>query len=86
MRGIQRSVVGNWRGRVLLMGVVAGALVAACATNSSAASIPGLQDTGVGTPYNPDPAWQITLDPSGGSVPRAATIINPVSSRPSSRA
>jgi PEP-CTERM motif len=52
--------------------------VAACATNSSAASIPGLQDTGVGTPSNPDPVWQITLDPSGGSVPRAATIVSPL--------
>jgi hypothetical protein len=58
--------------------LAAGALLAACATNSSATSIPGLQDTGVGTPYNLDPVWQITLDPSGGGVPRAATIINPL--------
>jgi hypothetical protein len=56
--------------------LAAGALLAAFAINSSAASIPGLQDTGVGTAYNSDPVWQITLDPSGGSVPRPATIIN----------
>jgi len=48
----------------------------ALSSTASAALIPGLNNTGVGTPYNADPAWDITLDPSGGSVPRAATIIN----------
>jgi hypothetical protein len=59
--------------------LMATGLVAAVTSLSvQAASIPGLQDTGVGTPYNLDPVWQITLDPSGGSVPRPATIINPL--------
>lgn len=82
MRAIQRSVVGTWRGRVLLIGVVAGAFVAACTTNSLAASIPGLQNTGDGTPNSLDPVWQLVLDPSGGSVPRAATIISPLDGAP----
>jgi hypothetical protein len=78
MRAILRSIFGTWKGRVLLPGIVAGVFVAACATNSSAVSIPGLQDTGVGSPGNPDPVWQISLDASGGSVPRAATILSPL--------
>jgi hypothetical protein len=57
--------------------LAAGSLLAACVTNSPA-QIPGLQDTGDGSVGNPDPVWQITLDPSGGSVPRAATIISPL--------
>jgi hypothetical protein len=83
MRAMQRSVVRTWTGRVLLLGVVGGALWTACTANSSAQStIPGLQDTGDGTVGNPDPVWQITLDPSGGSVPRAATIISPLTGTP----
>jgi len=58
--------------------LAAGVLLAVCATNSPADSIPGLQDTGNGTVGNLDPAWQVMLDPSGGSVPRAANIISPL--------
>ncbi len=53
------------------------ALFAISAAAAQAVSIPGLVDTGVGTPNTDDPAWQITADPDGGSVPRPATILDP---------
>ena len=56
--------------------------MAACTTNSSAAPIPGLQSSGNGSPGSPDPVWQIVFDPSGGTVPRAATIISPLDGAP----
>ena len=54
----------------------------ALSSTASAVPIPGLQNTGVGAPYNPDPVWQITLDATGGGVPRPATIIFPLFGAP----
>ncbi len=62
--------------KTIVPALLAVALVATAAS-MHADTIPGLQDTGVGTPGNPDSVWQITLDPSGGTVPRPATIITP---------
>ncbi len=63
--------------------VAASVLLAVCATNSPAqVSIPGLEDTGNGTVGSLDPVWQVVSDPSGGSVPRAATIVSPLTGTP----
>ena len=57
--------------------VFAAVLLALSAAAAQAVPIPGLVDTGVGTPNTDDPSWQITADPDGGSVPRPATILDP---------
>ncbi|MGD0390182.1 MAG: PEP-CTERM sorting domain-containing protein [Tepidisphaeraceae bacterium] len=53
------------------------AVVPICSA-ASAAVIPGLVGTGFGSIGSADPNWQITADASGGTVPRAATIISPL--------